>query len=742
MSQVQDLFFKFSNGQGAGLIAVVVCAIISLIAIDFIWLRIVCVQLNARLVKRSTKVSTTREEVFFKTQLGVYIASLLLSNLLSTISYMSNVTWINRGGIQQGSLCSSQGALMQIGDSAAAYFTAAIAVHTFATLALGNRLPAWFCYMAVACGWILTIASGVIPSVLSLPNGPIYGTDGASCGISVQYPLVQTVVHLAPIFLGALISAVFYALVFLTIRGTIVFRKGVRFNLDPEARWQSQSGSFEYSKFIAGISQSMLWYPIVYAILMLPHVIVCLLETSGFANPVGFKIFSVACSALLGVANVIIFYNIMRAMSPAFRPSAARVQAKPDLESFGNAGVIEKEPSPVDVAPSVSAILAQRAFPSSPVPGSRALSVASPRLPSMVSVKSSESTQYLLRTGHTPSGSTASTVNSLSVAALPRAITPVRELNEMLSADSSRSGSPLSATSDDSQSSLPAPRREHRSPLLRRPTIPPPVQTHLEVPEPSHLTAVNLQTPAVTENKSRQSFINMYGSKSPQDTSPEGPRLTYYFTPETSNKNKSLRPSQSDAVLSQRFTPSITISRSPRDIAERSGSGSGSEQSSGKAFSSPEDVPLTPFLNELTRVTASATIPRDSFASRQSEAYRPSSSAGPSSLAFAAIMNNASRNEQMRIKATRRRSKSLEQIPKMNVPPPPTRPAFPMSAFQQEFTIDLIPGIRSAVPVRTSASLAALRNSHKTAAVHSASPSRVSTFTVNSPNSPRSYGYF
>lgn len=44
--------------------------------------------------------------------------------------------------------------MSQIADVATAYFTAAIAVHTFNTLVLRNRLPSWFCVVATAFGWL------------------------------------------------------------------------------------------------------------------------------------------------------------------------------------------------------------------------------------------------------------------------------------------------------------------------------------------------------------------------------------------------------------------------------------------------------------------------------------------------------------------------------------------------------------------------------------------------------------
>ena len=62
------------------------------------------------------------------------------------------------------------------------------------------------------------------------------------------------------IFVASLIASAFYALVFLIIRGTIVIKGGLKFNLDPEARRTTLFGTFESPEFIGAVARSMLWY--------------------------------------------------------------------------------------------------------------------------------------------------------------------------------------------------------------------------------------------------------------------------------------------------------------------------------------------------------------------------------------------------------------------------------------------------------------------------------------------------
>ena len=77
-------------------------------------------------------------------------------------------------------------------------------------------------------------------------------------------------------------------------------------------------GNFESPKFIASVAKSMLWYPAgeygpegssfpfvhvafpAYIALMFPHLIVCFINVSGIKVTFNARIFTAACSALLG----------------------------------------------------------------------------------------------------------------------------------------------------------------------------------------------------------------------------------------------------------------------------------------------------------------------------------------------------------------------------------------------------------------------------------------------------------
>jgi hypothetical protein len=84
------------------LLQVVVCfAVFSFIAVDFVWLRVAVVGVN-QLLGRGSLQAIRRERAIFHSPLGAYMASLLFSNLLSSISFLVNATWVSQGGITSG----------------------------------------------------------------------------------------------------------------------------------------------------------------------------------------------------------------------------------------------------------------------------------------------------------------------------------------------------------------------------------------------------------------------------------------------------------------------------------------------------------------------------------------------------------------------------------------------------------------------------------------------------------------
>ena len=67
---------------------------------------------------------------------------------------------------EAGNSSDTSGILAQIGDTGGAYFTGAIAIHSFNTLVLRNKLPGWICWGVVVLGWFIAVLLGELRPIV------------------------------------------------------------------------------------------------------------------------------------------------------------------------------------------------------------------------------------------------------------------------------------------------------------------------------------------------------------------------------------------------------------------------------------------------------------------------------------------------------------------------------------------------------------------------------------------------
>ncbi|OBZ72408.1 hypothetical protein A0H81_07543 [Grifola frondosa] len=526
-------FHEYQRGEGLSLIAVVFFASVSLAAIAYVLLRHSSASLVS-LFRSARKRDAHHSRVFFNTQLGAYVASLLLSNVLSSIAAIINAGWIGHKGVTEGALCSAQGILILIGDSGGSYFTGAIVIHTFNTLVLRNRLPHWIRVTAIIGGWLIAVLIGAVPTFISNGTlGPIYGFNGMSCGISQRWSGLHTTLHLVPISLASLISVVFNILIFLVLRGTLSFKDGLNFKLNARARWSVASNTtLEYKRFIAAVTRSMLWYPFAFNVLLLPQTVASLMPSAGLGVPFKFQVFATAFASMIGLANALILCNTLRILAPFMNETPARLR-EADMESFF---ALSKSPVSVgDASPQTpNSIEKAFAYPASDSKSERAPWVPPPRSVSRLqpsSIVSETVSQNLSRVSRAMSfkRKSQSTAPVPSVT-ITRPIATVADINAQIAVPEPvyKQDKRLPALSIG----LPVPRRTTRSPVVRQPSNPPEDSPVLD----AMLTTVNLMTPPpdmttiARDNQStrsstgsRDSFIIMYLARSParETNSPE-----------------------------------------------------------------------------------------------------------------------------------------------------------------------------------------------------------------------------
>ncbi|RPD61012.1 hypothetical protein L226DRAFT_462720 [Lentinus tigrinus ALCF2SS1-7] len=525
----------YQSGQASSLIAIVLFASISVLAILAVFLRYSWDPLVA-LVKRRSNANQHHSRAFFHTQLGAYIASLMLGNALSSSSMIINGEWAGARAVTEGILCNTQGILSQIGDTAGAYFTGTIAIHTFNTLVLRNKVPVWVCMSTTAFGWLFAILMAATPTwIRKSPFGPVYGFDGLSCGISLGHPILSLTLHLVPLLLGSVFSVIFYTLVFLILRGTVTIDGGIKFNFNRSHRWSMSSvTTVEYQRFIAAVARSMLWYPFAYNILLLPEIIVSLTESSGINVPFQANVFASATASLLGTANALILINTLRILRPFLEGNL----------TVGSTSIDSKKPKDADMESFFAGAKSPMGFTPSP---------STPKNPDKAFVNKREKTEWSpppRNVSKAVSATVARGLNRVSQSVslkrnkepqfnpVSRAITPVAELNAMITVPEPafrKNTLPSSPRLPGASPSLPAPRRDTRSPVVRQPTLtadPSPAEAQyttisLKTPEPPRKSAAPTKA-ASSEGGSRHtsandSILSMYLSRTPEGEEMEKP---------------------------------------------------------------------------------------------------------------------------------------------------------------------------------------------------------------------------
>ncbi|KAI1797431.1 hypothetical protein LXA43DRAFT_1089296 [Ganoderma leucocontextum] len=508
----------YEDGQAQSLIAVVLFATISLLAISAVFLRYSWEPL-VNFIKRRQLKNGHHSKAFFHTQFGAYIASLMLSNALSSLGMMVNSQWAADKMVTEGTLCNAQGILSQIGDMGGAYFSGTIAIHSFNSLVFRNKVPGWLCLAATIFGWLVAILLAATPTwIPHLPFGPIYGINELSCGISIEHPIFSVVLHLLPLLLGAVVSVIFYTLLFLILRGTLSIKDGIKLNLNRSHRWSTSStATVEYQRFIAAVARSMLWYPFAYNILLLPEIIVGLARASGIDVPFPASVFAAATAALLGTANVLILINTLRILRPWLEGNASseKKARDADTESFFAGGKSPMGFSPDSPQSPEKAFVSKRESQSEWTPPARTIAKPASQLGASVARSFSRVSRHIsMKRKETH-------LNPMIEVARP--ITPVAELNAMITVPEPTARKPTLPSSP--RLGLPAPRRDTRSPLIRQPTIdvePPFTTITLKTPELPKRQA-STKTSSFRESTTTDSLLSMYLSRTPQQEEMDKP---------------------------------------------------------------------------------------------------------------------------------------------------------------------------------------------------------------------------
>lgn len=277
---------------------------------------------------------------FTHSALGVFLCSLLVSDMIQGVAFAINFKWAIDGSVHPGTVCTAQGAVSQFGDLGSALWSLAISAYTFSLLFLVQKPPIWLTWTIFVLGWVLiTVLPIVGPFGIQRleTKGEFYGVSGAWCWIGHGYQLERFLYVYMWIFMSLFVSLVLYGLVYLRFSGRLVLKDGRFYWSARPAGWSSglfSSGTGEptamsrpYSTFhsnavsqrltesekngigkhLKSISKRLMLYPLVYSVVTLPVAACRIGAVSGWKPPLPMYIFAGISFTSSGLTNVILF---------------------------------------------------------------------------------------------------------------------------------------------------------------------------------------------------------------------------------------------------------------------------------------------------------------------------------------------------------------------------------------------------------------------------------------------------
>ncbi|TIC05401.1 hypothetical protein E3Q16_02176 [Wallemia mellicola] len=214
---------------------------------------------------------------FINSAPGAYLVSLFVSHFIYGVGFAIGFQWAATQYISVGPLCDVQGTFLQIGDLGYAFWSGAIAYHTFNLLYFRQSPPNWVNKGILTVCWILQIILPIIgPAAVAYPNRLYDYSGGTWCWISGNSNDEEAIYI-----------------------GTKVRRK----------------------------ARSLLIYPLVYAILLTPVSIVKIGSMAGWRSPFWLACLSGVMIASSGWLDVLLFLYTRRAFLQEAR-RAARIRSK------------------------------------------------------------------------------------------------------------------------------------------------------------------------------------------------------------------------------------------------------------------------------------------------------------------------------------------------------------------------------------------------------------------------------
>ncbi|TFK38107.1 hypothetical protein BDQ12DRAFT_683986 [Crucibulum laeve] len=238
-----------------------------------------------------------------------FFLHLMFAELIQAIGGLLNIKWIVDAFITEGTLCTAQGVLKQMGDVGVALMSLAIAFQTFSVLVFRWQAPPIVSKIVIGAIWLFIILVITIGAATHKNN--YYGDTDYWCWIREEFKVERIVFEYLWMWLSAFIMLVLYGIIALVMRGILVVEDGVHWHTKKDHVKPDLSGAEEddvYEKQSKAIANLMLFYPAIYIFCVFPVGLVRWLKFSGHDDiPPAATIFASILFSLSGLFNVILY---------------------------------------------------------------------------------------------------------------------------------------------------------------------------------------------------------------------------------------------------------------------------------------------------------------------------------------------------------------------------------------------------------------------------------------------------
>lgn len=228
--------------------------------------------------------------------------NLMIADLVQAMGNILNVQWIKDAEITEGSLCSAQAVLKQLGSDSVALTCLAIALQTFFTLILRWNIRRTASKLTILGIWAFTGLVIGIPYAATRTQR-YYGPTGYWCWILSTHKTAQLMSQYLYMWSTAIIMIIIYGVMFLIMHNGMI---------DDE----------EVDKESKKVARKLLFYPVVYVVCVAPLSVTRWMGFQGDNVSYQVLLFSSTLYALTGFFNLILF-SITR---PALLSDPPRVE--------------------------------------------------------------------------------------------------------------------------------------------------------------------------------------------------------------------------------------------------------------------------------------------------------------------------------------------------------------------------------------------------------------------------------